>query len=189
MSQRSYLFPFASYIFFLPFMCEWLVGWDHSSRWLWFSPTFSQVIIAKLFSLWLLWWGCSLRYVYSSRLSGINTILFLILASRSCAWVRVVYRTAIYYDTLYCYSGLIVRHEQRRDTWGQMAGNHSSCKQKSPWVDKEKQEPPDWWETTTFGGDKCPEGRKRKVEKSTNLQCQDVTCCSLCPHYNKHIKN
>ena len=42
-------------------------------------------------------------------------------------------------------------------------------------------------ENHTFFGGKCPGGRQRKVEKSTNLQCPDVTCCSLCPHYGEII--
>lgn len=32
-------------------------------------------------------------------------------------------------------------YEQRRG--GQMAENHSSCKQQGPWVDKGKQDPPE----------------------------------------------
>ena len=40
-------------------------------------------------------------------------------------------------------------YEQRRG--GQMAENHSSCKQQGPWVDKGKQDPPEWKETTYLG--------------------------------------
>ena len=36
---------------------------------------------------------------------------------------------------------LVVSRE--RGTWGQVAGNHTACKQQGPWADKEKQEPPD----------------------------------------------
>ena len=54
-----------------------------------------------------------------------------------------------------------------------------------PWADKEKQEPPDWQETTHFGGNKRHGDRQRKVGKGRNLRHPNVTCCSLCPHYNK----
>ena len=84
-----------------------------------------------------------------------------------------------------CYSKQIVRYEQRRGAWGHMAGNHVSCKQQSPWADKEKQKTLDWQETMHFGGDKCPERRQRKMGMGMNLQHWNVTCCSLCPHYNK----
>ena len=39
----------------------------------------------------------------------------------------------------------------------------------------------------TFCGAKTLGGRQRKVEEGTNLQYPNVTCCSLCPHYNKII--
>ena len=37
----------------------------------------------------------------------------------------------------------------------------------------------------TLWGDKCPKGRQKKVGKVITLQSPNVTCCSLCPHYNK----
>lgn len=32
---------------------------------------------------------------------------------------------------------------------------------RGPWADREKQEPPDWQETTHFWGDEYPRGRQR----------------------------
>lgn len=59
----------------------------------------------------------------------------------------------------------IVRHEQRRGTWIQMAGIHTSCKQQTPWEDKEKPEPPDQQETTPFGVISALEADKDRWEK------------------------
>ena len=60
-----------------------------------------------------------------------------------------------------------------------------SCKQRGPWTDKEKQEPPDWQEAAHFLSDKYPGSRQRKAGKVRNLLCPNVTCCSWCSHYNK----
>ena len=76
------------------------------------------------------------------------------------------------------------RCEHRRGQ-GQVAGNHASCKQPGPRADREKQGPPDWQETTHFRVISALEGDKERWKKGRNLQCLNVTCCSLCPHYNK----
>ena len=40
-------------------------------------------------------------------------------------------------------------------------------------------------ENDTFWGEKCPGGRQRKVGQGRSLLHPNVTCCSLCSHYNK----
>ena len=38
-----------------------------------------------------------------------------------------------------------------------------------------------------FGVIKCPGNEQGMMEKGASLQHLNVTCCSLCPHYNKII--
>ena len=79
------------------------------------------------------------------------------------------------------------RYEQRRGAWGHMAWNHMSYKHQGPGADKEKQEPPDWQETTHFRVISALEADKERWKRGSNVHLWNVTCCSLCPHYNKII--
>ena len=66
-----------------------------------------------------------------------------------------------------------------------MAGNDLSCKQWSPWADEENQEPPDGQKNHTLWVISVLEAFREKQEEGRNLQGLNVTCCSLCSHYNK----
>ena len=68
-----------------------------------------------------------------------------------------------------------------------MAGNHTSCKQQGSMGRPNKagtSRQKSLTKNHIFWGDKCPGGRQRKL-RGRNLQHLSVTCCSLCPHYNK----
>jgi len=66
---------------------------------------------------------------------------------------------------------------------GREEGNHHHAKSRVHGQTKKSQ----MIGNHTFAGDKCPGCRQVKVEKGKNLQCPNVSCYSLRPHYNKII--
>ena len=72
--------------------------------------------------------------------------------------------------------------KERRGT-GQMAGNHISSEHRGSLGKQRKAGTSRLTGNHIFWGDVS--WRQRKVRKGGNLQCPNVTFCSICPHYNK----
>ena len=84
-----------------------------------------------------------------------------------------------------CYNRQVARYQQRKGGKGQVAGNCTSCKQRGSMGKQRKAGTPRLTGNHTFWGNKRPGDRQRKVRKGGNLLPLNVTCCSLCSHYNK----
>ena len=65
-----------------------------------------------------------------------------------------------------------------------VAGNHASCKQWGSMGRQRKAGSSRLTGNHTFWV-MCPGSRQRKMRQFRNLLCPNVTCCSLCSHYNK----